>query len=507
MFRERSTETQTEPILLILAGNRHVWARATFCFGLDQERGQQLLVFARAFGKDETRLASEALYDWIANDQQAFLATEHPAFLRFVKTLRQEYEPPSADTVRRHLMAKYDESKAKLKTHFEGLDSAIALTTDGWTAPNDDPYLCLTGHWITPNWQHRSCLLAFVLFPAPHSAQNAFQLLWDCIRDWGIDRKISACVTDNTATASAYNISTHLQAAVAPRPFHKMRCSAHLLQLAIKHGLADAKTSDILEPLRKFSNTVRRSIPLSQKLKEMCARTGDTYSRPKRDMDVRWNSTYTMLQGLLSMETAIARLVRDDSDLQDVAFSSITWSYMRDIVAILAPFAQATEFLQGLKFSTLGTVAQTVDYLAHRAALRETNASLTAWGNSLALHLGAHLQHYCVHLIDGTATQFATILHPAVKMSLVESYLTDALVPKVPLPTDFWKEKAQRYPALAKMARDLLAIPASTAPSESMFSRGKLLISDRRNSLTSSTVARMMCLDNWLTQFGSSFAA
>ncbi|CAD6922512.1 unnamed protein product [Tilletia controversa] len=420
------------------SGTRHLWAHATFCFGLDQERGQQLLVFARAFGKDETRLASEALYDWIANDQQAFLATEHPAFLRFVKTLRQEYESPSADTVRRHLMAKYDESKAKL---------------------------------------------------------------------------------------------------------------------AIKHGLADAKTSDILEPLRKFSNTVRRSIPLSQKLKEMCARTGDTYSRPKRDMDVRWNSTYTMLQGLLSMETAIARLFRDDSDLQDVAFSSITWSCMRDIVAILAPFAQATEFLQGLKFSTLGTIAQT--------------ASLTAWGKSLALHLGAHLQHYCVHLIDGTATQFATILHPAVKMSLVgqsrdhvalrqefhtylsahyspaatgdgsslppagdptfldllqehqgmrtaaglgldqqvESYLTDALVPKVPLPTDFWKEKAQRYPALAKMARDLLAIPASTAPSESMFSRGELLISARRNSLSSSTVARMMCLDNWLTQFGSSFAA
>ena len=63
-----------------------------------------------------------ALLAWIASDQQAFLAVEHPAFVDFCRALNPAYSMPSADTVQRRLMARYD-------LHFEKVSSARMLRT------------------------------------------------------------------------------------------------------------------------------------------------------------------------------------------------------------------------------------------------------------------------------------------------------------------------------------------------------------------------------------------
>ncbi|KAE8219078.1 hypothetical protein CF319_g7159 [Tilletia indica] len=544
------------------SGTKHLKRHADRCFGLQIEVGQQRLAFSKTV---DTKIILDALLVWIANDQQAFLAVEHPAFIAFCRALNPQVVLPSADTIYRRLMARYDLHFSKVKKMFAKLDSKISLTTDGWTAPNGEPYLSITAHWITPEWEHQSCLLAFLPFPAPHSALNAFEIIWDKVKELEIHRKILACVTDNTG--SAYNISEHLETAVSPSPFFKVRCAAHLLQLAIKNGMKDADANVILEPVRSFCTKVRRSTPLSQKLEAMCKRTGEVYHRPRRDMEVRWNSTYTLIEGLIPMETAMTRLFRDDSDFKDIAFGNSTWKHLRDIIKILAPFARATEFVQGLKFPTLGIVAQAVDYLVHRMAAMESDSSVCDWANTLALHIGSNLSGYLPVLLDRPATQFSAALHATVKLSLAGqaqgasqleqdlcAYLlahypsssslspnppsssssaqpdfldllhehqglssTDAMGTEQQLnhylgqersvskesPLHYWRANAKALPSLARMARDLLAIPASTAASESSFSRGKLLISDRRNSLSSSTVSKMMCLDNWTSVFGA----
>ncbi|CAD6888048.1 unnamed protein product, partial [Tilletia caries] len=62
----------------------------------------------------------------------------------------------------------------------------------------------------------------------------------------------------------------------------------------------------------------------------------------------------------------------------------------------------------------------------------------------------------------------------------------------------FWAANEGRFPSLAAMARDILAIPATSVPSEAAFSRGGELVTKRRNRLAGSTVTAIMCLDSWL---------
>jgi len=62
----------------------------------------------------------------------------------------------------------------------------------------------------------------------------------------------------------------------------------------------------------------------------------------------------------------------------------------------------------------------------------------------------------------------------------------------------YWKIHSTRYPVLGCMARDILAIPASTVASESAFSTGERIVSDYRSRLKSETIEALICLQDWL---------
>ena len=56
----------------------------------------------------------------------------------------------------------------------------------------------------------------------------------------------------------------------------------------------------------------------------------------------------------------------------------------------------------------------------------------------------------------------------------------------------WWKDQKKRYPILAKMARDVLAIPVSTVASESAFSTGGRVVDSFRTSLTPKMVEALI---------------
>jgi hypothetical protein len=68
----------------------------------------------------------------------------------------------------------------------------------------------------------------------------------------------------------------------------------------------------------------------------------------------------------------------------------------------------------------------------------------------------------------------------------------------------YWKIQSTRYPVLGCMARDILAIPASTVASESAFSTGERVVSDYRSRLKSETIEALICLQDWLRSEGKS---
>lgn len=77
-------------------------------------------------------------------------------------------------------------------------------------------------------------------------------------------------------------------------------------------------------------------------------------------------------------------------------------------------------------------------------------------------------------------------------MSELDYYTREPGIDQQACALAWWKEKAALYPTLAEMARVYLAIPASSAPSERVFSAGKLTLDYKRRSLEPDRVSRLV---------------
>jgi hypothetical protein len=63
---------------------------------------------------------------------------------------------------------------------------------------------------------------------------------------------------------------------------------------------------------------------------------------------------------------------------------------------------------------------------------------------------------------------------------------------------DYWRTSSGRFPNQSRMARDYLAIPGTSTPSERAFSAGRQLITDFRCRLAGDTITACMLLKSWL---------
>jgi hypothetical protein len=89
--------------------------------------------------------------------------------------------------------------------------------------------------------------------------------------------------------------------------------------------------------------------------------------------------------------------------------------------------------------------------------------------------------------------------YPASPEGELDRYLAEDVIDEDEDILAWWKHHAEAYPCLARIARDYLAIPATSVPSERAFSSGSNLIGDQRWSLEDNTIEACLCLKSWLS--------
>lgn len=65
----------------------------------------------------------------------------------------------------------------------------------------------------------------------------------------------------------------------------------------------------------------------------------------------------------------------------------------------------------------------------------------------------------------------------------------------------WWKSNGKRFPRVADMARDILAIPIAAAASESTFSMGRRILTKRRSFLRHETAEALISTRSWIFGF------
>ena len=97
----------------------------------------------------------------------------------------------SRDTLTNQLLpTRYWDARCMLRKELNLTDS-IATTTDSWTSRTTDPFTTITAHYITPEWEMKSCVLATLRDERRKTAENCAEQLRSVYSDWGISEKVN----------------------------------------------------------------------------------------------------------------------------------------------------------------------------------------------------------------------------------------------------------------------------------------------------------------------------
>ena len=166
-------------------------------------------------------------------------------------------EMVSRNTIVSDIEKIYDKERTKLTEIMAKIPNRICFTSDCWTATTSEGYICLTAHFVDENWKLTSRVLNFCRMKPPHSSITLEAIVFDCLKQWGIDKKIFFITLDNASVNDSMleHLKKHLRVQgnlMCSGEYFHIRCCAHILNLIVQEGLKGA-----IEALHKIRDSVK----------------------------------------------------------------------------------------------------------------------------------------------------------------------------------------------------------------------------------------------------------
>lgn len=294
--------------------------------------------------KFDEKYCRERTVQYIIEDEQAFSLSANPRFFDYVTSaLQPQFKKFSRQTTQRIAKKKFLERKQELITEFNALLSKISLTSDIWTGPNDWPFICLTAHWIDIKWVLEKRIIAFKVFPYPHTGAAIANHIESICKEYKIQNKINSISFDNASNNNvAVTLLTRTLSIVEVDLFH-CRCSCHIINLIVQDCLSQIRP--YLNKVREAVGFIRASPKRLQQFNELCEENGLKLRKFKNDTPTRWNSTYELLRSCLPYHQLITIYYNSRANTVESMLNDVDWNNCKIIYEFLEPFYIATKVL------------------------------------------------------------------------------------------------------------------------------------------------------------------
>lgn len=447
----------------------------------------------------------------------------------------------------------------------------VGFSTDLWTSRAGDPFLSLTIHYLSKEWNLKRYTLECMPFEGHHTAVRIAAAL---------DQKLKGLQTlaNDAQKVLVHDAAANMKAAVrkSSSGLDSFVCFDHRLQTVLRKAFADCDELDhLMQKANDLSSLMHRSPLTCQQIQAECALVGTKYVKVIAPVATRWNSRYMMVESINTISPALSSLKEKSIDIGTSLFSESELDLLKKIEFMLAKFDEASKQMSADKIVTMPLVVsnlvnlrgwterwiargdvQTADLARRMKHHLEAQFSQCGMGEMESrfghffhpYYRGAFLKQEGLfdstidELIDGHPSTHEFRNRAAATQRLAESVdiftetindddmdPADALMrtlstggqvqqEKSPMEIEiaaymsmvkpllkgltnvvgWWKEHEKTLPLLASYARRFIAIPASSASSERLFSTAGNVVTARRYNLDPSTTEMLtFCQQNW----------
>ena len=492
----------------------------------------------------------ELVLDLITKDILPLSIVENQAFRRLIHELDPRYEIVSRKQLTKKLLPeKYREEKEMLKNELSKVES-VSVTTDQWTSRAHEGYTTITAHFIDSNWEVKSPVLLTRAKPQRHTAVNLAKELEEAFDEFSISDKITAVVTDNAA---------NIKCAVSRLGNIEdgQSCFAHTLNLCVKHGIKEhPPTQEAVKKVKNIVTFFNHSTQAVNDLKKEHQLKGSSFYKLKKDVETRWNSTYLMLESFIKQRIEISTVLVMNGK-STAAINEEDVKIIEDAVTVLKPFLDVTREMSSEKYTSISKVIPIITILtkflaSHSSPLgaklkdkidyyfkdveTERFSMLSTFldprfkDKSLSKEVKMKVNQEVLNYLERTTElslshdeEMEEVKNPAQEKpeeasfwdefdkerEEEKSFIKDKSAIEVELsrytesqrcerktdPLAWWKQNERNYPSVARMAKKYLSIPATSVPSERLFSKAGEIVSSRRASIKSKNVDMILFLN------------
>jgi len=258
------------------------------------------------FNKQRSR---DLMIAWIVRADVAFNKFDDEGFEPWMESLQPTFSGIGRQTIRNDCVAKFERAKIELRSELQSLSSRICFTSDLWTSNQKLGYLCVTAHYIGPDFVLKKKIIAFKDVKYPHTGVAIEEAITTVLTDYGIKEKMFTITLDNAAnnkTACDLLQESGKQDMLFGGEHLLVRCCAHILNILVQDGMNVA--SAVIELIRDLIRNINSSPARIQNFNEIAQREGlDAKAGLVLDVPNRWNSTYAMIMEAAKYKTVLKR--------------------------------------------------------------------------------------------------------------------------------------------------------------------------------------------------------
>ncbi|KAI7202365.1 hypothetical protein KC316_g1835 [Hortaea werneckii] len=417
--------------------------------------------------------------NWVARDDITFEQAASPHLSRVITNGGPAIKHllPTARTVSSWLLKTMRDRKPEVKASLLKAHSAINISFDAWSTPNDLSLLGIVAHWINEKKKLSSALLGLRQLDR-HDGIEIAPLIQGVVDDYGIGHRVGAFTMDN-----ADNNDTCLEALLTYNPIDKegarMRCFGHIVNLVLKALLYGSNSGSLQKELQDAGSKQEFKIWNKQgavgrlhnivtyiaRSEQRIAQFGTvwkelvTYAlKLIKDTGFRWSSTFHMISRALKLQRSV-----------QLFFSEYVAEYQTadDVEQPLTVHSQSHS--QPMKKHDTFADDDDPDCIAtfvDQSAVKRVPDSRS--------DRRARQEQELERFMD---TELATTYKVIIKGKSVERSFVHE-------PLRWWRERGEKsFPILARMAYDLFSVPGMSSECERASSAGKRMITDERYNL------------------------
>ncbi|XP_055842657.1 E3 SUMO-protein ligase ZBED1-like [Episyrphus balteatus] len=497
---------------------------------------------------------NELIMKMVVKDLQPLSVVEDSGFKDLVNFLEPNYKMPSRYMLSNSLLdIQFSFVKERLNNELKEA-KYIALTTDGWTSRAANSYQAVTAHYILKeSWELRSALLGCFECQERHTAEYLKNTIRRVTDSFDINEKIFVCVTDNAANMKAavrlggwehFPCVAHTLNLMVRTGLTVVRDILKKIKAIVEHfhrsSVATKKLVEIQEqlrpgqkPLKMILDVVTRwnsTLDMIERINILQEPLGAAIGLLHNPVPNLTEEEWILLPELIKILKPFKELTEEVSSQKEVSISKILAatksvkrilnaldqtameSLSKDLVETL--IREYNKRFQNSSFHPILSKAALLDprfkkasfacdlsYESGEQALQlELEQNPTVASIEINTEVSSDPPTFRTDEPDSLWADFDTMTaasssNIAASVVSIRQYMDEKNINRKENPLLWWKNRKILYPELSDLALKYLCIPASSVPSERIFSKSGQILSEKRASLKPKRMEKILFLN------------